>query len=96
MMANSTPDGAAEQSMWSVLLLNDDTTPMEFVVYIIERFFEADHDSAKRKMLGAHNEGSVECGVYPYEEAKTKALQVTNFARKHQHTLQCCVIERKP
>ena len=94
MMANSTPDGSG-QSMWSVLLLNDDTTPMEFVVYVIERFFEADHESAARIMLSAHNEGSVECGVYPYEEAKTKALQVTDFARKHQHTLQC-VIERKP
>ena len=61
MMTTSTPDGTSEQSMWSVLLLNDDTTPMEFVVYVIERFFEADHESAKRIMLGAHNEGSVEC-----------------------------------
>jgi ATP-dependent Clp protease adaptor protein ClpS len=95
MMANSTPNGTFEQPMWSVLLLNDDTTPMEFVVHVLERFFEADHESATRIMLGAHTDGSVECGVYPYEEAKTKALQVTEFARKHQHTLQC-VIERKP
>ena len=80
--------------MWSVLLLNDDTTPMEFVVNVVERFFEVDHDSATRIMLGAHNEGSVECGFYPYEEAKTKALQVTDFAKRHQHSLRC-VIEQK-
>jgi ATP-dependent Clp protease adaptor protein ClpS len=91
-MANST---FPKPSMWSVLLLNDDTTPMEFVVHVIERFFEADHETATRIMLSAHNEGSVECEFYPYEIAKAKALQVSDFARKHQHTLQC-VIERKP
>jgi ATP-dependent Clp protease adaptor protein ClpS len=91
-MANST---GSESSMWSVLLLNDDSTPMEFVVLVIERFFEADHETATRIMLSAHNEGSVECGFYPYEKAKAKAQQVTDFSRKHQHTLQC-IIERKP
>jgi ATP-dependent Clp protease adaptor protein ClpS len=95
MIANSMPDDTSEQPMWSVLLFNDDTTPMEFVVHVIERFFETDHESAKRIMFRAHNEGVVECGVYPYEEAKIRAVRVTDFARKHQHPLRCS-IERKP
>lgn len=56
--------------MWSVLLFNDDSTPMEFVAHVIERFFETDHKSAKRIMFRAHNEGVFECGVYPYEGRK--------------------------
>jgi ATP-dependent Clp protease adaptor protein ClpS len=70
MIANPTPDSTLQQSMWSVLLLNDDNTPMEFVVHVIERFFEADHESAKRIMFRVHNERAAECGVYSYEEAE--------------------------
>jgi ATP-dependent Clp protease adaptor protein ClpS len=77
-----------------VLLLNDDYTPMEFVVGAIERFFDMDRESARHLMLRVHSEGIAECGIYPYEMAKAKATQVVEFARKHRHPLQC-QIERK-
>jgi ATP-dependent Clp protease adaptor protein ClpS len=89
-----TDDGSAEGSTWSVSLLNDNHTPMDFVVDVIEKVFDVDFESAKHLMLRAHNEGAAECGIYPYEVAKAKATQVTDFAREHQHPLQA-VIERK-
>jgi ATP-dependent Clp protease adaptor protein ClpS len=85
---------SSEDSTWSVLLLNDDHTPMDFVVDAIEEFFEMDRESAMRLMLRVHNEGTAECGTYSHEIAKAKATQVIAFAREHQHPLQC-VIERK-
>jgi ATP-dependent Clp protease adaptor protein ClpS len=85
---------SAEGSTWSVLLLNDDHTPMDFVVDVIERVFDIDLESARQLMLRVHNEGTAECGIYPYEIAKAKAAQVADFAREHQHPLQA-VIERK-
>ncbi|HWM80598.1 MAG TPA: ATP-dependent Clp protease adapter ClpS [Pseudolabrys sp.] len=81
-------------SLYRVLILNDDYTPMEFVVYVIERFFGKDHEAANRIMLHVHNHGIGECGVYTYEVAETKVTQVMDFARKHQHPLQC-VMEKK-
>ena len=76
-------------SLYRVLLLNDDYTPMEFVIHVLERFFQKDHDSATRVMLHVHNHGVGECGVYTYEVAETKVTQVMDFARQHQHPLQC-------
>ena len=87
--------GSAQDEKWSVLLLNDDATPMEFVVGVIERFFDMDRERATHLMLRVHNEGIGECGVYSQEIAKAKADQVTDFAREHRHPLQC-VVERKP
>lgn len=81
-------------SLYRVLILNDDYTPMEFVVHVIERFFSKDHEAANRIMLHVHNHGIGECGVYTYEVAETKVTQVMDFARKHQHPLQC-VMEKK-
>jgi ATP-dependent Clp protease adaptor protein ClpS len=81
-------------SMYRVLLLNDDYTPMEFVVDVLQRFFNKDRDSATRIMLHVHHHGIGECGVYTYEVAETKVTQVMDFARKHQHPLQC-VMEKK-
>lgn len=81
-------------NMYRVLILNDDYTPMEFVVHVLERFFNKDHESATRIMLHVHNHGIGECGVYTYEVAETKVTQVMDFARKHQHPLQC-VMEKK-
>ena len=69
-------DHPAEDAKWSVLLLNDDNTPMDFVVDVIEQVFEIDLESARRLMLRVHNEGSVECGAYSQEMAKAKANQV--------------------
>jgi ATP-dependent Clp protease adaptor protein ClpS len=77
-----------------VLLLNDDYTPMEFVVHVIMRFFAKSQEDATRIMLHVHNHGVGECGVFTYEVAETKVTQVMDFARKHQHPLQC-VMEKK-
>jgi ATP-dependent Clp protease adaptor protein ClpS len=81
-------------SMYRVLLLNDDYTPMEFVVHVLERFFNKDRESATRIMLHVHQNGIGECGIFTYEVAETKVTQVMDFARKHQHPLQC-VMEKK-
>jgi ATP-dependent Clp protease adaptor protein ClpS len=76
-------------SLYRVLLLNDDYTPMDFVVHVLERFFNKDRDAALRIMLHVHHNGVGECGVYTYEVAETKVTMVMDFARKHQHPLQC-------
>jgi ATP-dependent Clp protease adaptor protein ClpS len=81
-------------SLYRVLILNDDYTPMEFVVHVLERFFQKDREAATRIMLHVHNHGVGECGVYTYEVAETKVAQVMDFARQHQHPLQC-VMEKK-
>jgi ATP-dependent Clp protease adaptor protein ClpS len=81
-------------SLYRVLLLNDDYTPMEFVVHVLERFFNKDRETATRIMLHVHQHGVGECGIFTYEVAETKVTQVMDFARKHQHPLQC-VMEKK-
>ena len=81
-------------SLYRVLLLNDDYTPMDFVIHILERFFQKDRDAATRIMLQVHNHGVGECGVYTYEVAETKVMQVMEAARENQHPLQC-VMEKK-
>jgi ATP-dependent Clp protease adaptor protein ClpS len=81
-------------SMYRVLILNDDYTPMEFVVHVLERFFNKDSEAAHRIMMHVHNHGVGECGIYTYEVAETKVTQVMDFSRKHQHPLQC-VMEKK-
>lgn len=81
-------------SLYRVLILNDDYTPMEFVVHVLERFFNKDAEAATKIMLHVHHHGIGECGVFTYEVAETKVTQVMDFARKHQHPLQC-VMEKK-
>ena len=81
-------------NLYRVLILNDDYTPMEFVVHVIERFFNKDVETATKIMLHVHQHGIGECGVFTYEVAETKVTQVMDFARKHQHPLQC-VMEKK-
>lgn len=81
-------------NLYRVLLLNDDYTPMEFVVHVLQRFFNKNADEATRIMLHVHQHGVGECGVYTYEIAETKVTLVMDFARKHQHPLQC-VMEKK-
>ena len=76
-------------SLYRVLILNDDYTPMEFVVYVLERFFQKDREAATRIMLHVHQYGVGVCGVYTYEVAETKVAQVIETARRHQHPLQC-------
>jgi ATP-dependent Clp protease adaptor protein ClpS len=81
-------------SMYRVLLLNDDYTPMDFVIGVLCSFFHKNFDDANRIMWQVHNNGVGECGVYTYEVADTKVTQVMDHARKHQHPLQC-VMEKK-
>ncbi len=76
-------------SMYKVLMLNDDYTPMEFVVHVLERFFGKSADEATKIMLHVHQKGVGVCGVYTYEVAETKVTQTMDLARKHQHPLQC-------
>ena len=75
--------------MYKVLLLNDDYTPMEFVVYVLERFFGMDQQRATTVMLHVHRRGVGICGVYTYEVAETKVNQVMEFSQENQHPLQC-------
>ena len=76
-------------SQYKVLLLNDDYTPMEFVVMVLKRFFRMDLEQATRVMLHVHQKGVGVCGIFPYEVAETKVNQVMDFARQNQHPLQC-------
>ena len=78
-------------SMYKVLMLNDDYTPMEFVVHVLERFFGKSRDEATRIMLSVHQRGVGLCGIYTYEVAETKVTQVMELARKNQHPLQCTI-----
>ena len=80
---------AKKPSMYKVIMLNDDYTPMEFVVMILERFFNKNHEEASHIMLHVHQKGVGVCGVYTYEIAETKVTQVMDLARQHQHPLQC-------
>jgi ATP-dependent Clp protease adaptor protein ClpS len=75
--------------LYSVVLLNDDYTPMEFVVEVLERFFRMDRESATRVMLEVHMKGKGICGVFTYEIAETKVAQVLGFSRDNQHPLMC-------
>ncbi|MFN6978821.1 MAG: ATP-dependent Clp protease adapter ClpS [Gemmobacter sp.] len=75
--------------LYKVLLLNDDYTPMEFVVHVLERFFGLSHAQAFELMLTVHKKGLAVVGVFSFEVAETKVAQVMDFARRHQHPLQC-------
>jgi ATP-dependent Clp protease adaptor protein ClpS len=88
-VVTKTKDQTQKPAMYKVLLLNDDYTPMEFVVHVLERFFGKSQEDATRIMLHVHNHGVGICGVYTYEIAETKVTQVIDFARQHQHPLQC-------
>lgn len=79
--------------LYGVILLNDDYTPMEFVVMILEKHFNKDHEGATQIMLKVHTEGRALCGIYPYEIAETKVTLVTQEAQRDGHPLQC-VLER--
>jgi len=89
-----TKSKTAKPPLYKVILLNDDYTPMEFVVHVLERFFNKDQEAAHRIMMHVHQHGIGECGIFTYEVAETKVTQVMDFARKHQHPLQC-IMEKK-
>lgn len=101
MSANSDPehdDGLALQEarpklkkppLYKVVLLNDDFTPMDFVVHVLEKFFDMDRVKATQIMLNVHTKGAGDCGVYTYEIAETKVHQVNTYAREQEHPLLC-------
>ena len=88
-VVTQTKAKTAKPSLYRVLILNDDYTPMEFVVYVLERFFNKSREDATRIMLHVHQNGVGVCGVFTYEVAETKVAQVIDAARRHQHPLQC-------
>jgi ATP-dependent Clp protease adaptor protein ClpS len=88
-IATKTLTKPKKPSQYKVLMLNDDYTPMEFVVIVLKRFFRMDMDQATRVMLHVHQKGVGVCGIFPYEVAETKVNQVMDFARQNQHPLQC-------
>ena len=88
-IATKTRAKPKKPSLFKVLMLNDDYTPMEFVVLVLRRFFQMDLEQATRVMLHVHQKGIGVCGIFPYEIAETKVNQVMDFARQNQHPLQC-------
>jgi len=88
-LATRTRTRTKQPTPYRVLLLNDDYTPMEFVVLVLQRFFRMNMEEATRVMLHVHQKGVGVCGVFSYEVAETKVSQVIDFARENQHPLQC-------
>jgi ATP-dependent Clp protease adaptor protein ClpS len=88
-IATKTRAKSKKPSQFKVLMLNDDYTPMEFVVLVLKRFFHMDLEQATQVMLHVHQKGVGICGVFPYDIAETKVTQVMDFARQNQHPLQC-------
>ncbi len=88
-LATKTRAKPKKPSQYKVLMLNDDYTPMEFVVMVLKRFFRMDLEQATRVMLHVHQRGVGVCGIFPYEVAETKVNQVMDCARENQHPLQC-------
>lgn len=81
--------------MFKVLLLNDDYTPMDFVVQVLQRFFHMDRERATTVMLKVHTEGRGLCGIYSKDVAASKVDQVSHYAKAHEHPLQCVMEENK-
>jgi ATP-dependent Clp protease adaptor protein ClpS len=88
-VATKTRTRPKKPSMYKVLMLNDDYTPMEFVVLVLKRYFRMDLEQATRVMLHVHQRGVGVCGIFPLEVAETKVNQVMDFAKVNQHPLQC-------
>jgi ATP-dependent Clp protease adaptor protein ClpS len=84
-----SPEAAGQPPMFRVLLLNDDFTPMEFVVYVLESVFDMNRETATRLVLQIHHQGKGECGIYPVSVAAARAKLVQDLAREHQHPLSC-------
>jgi ATP-dependent Clp protease adaptor protein ClpS len=88
-VATRTRTRTKSPSPYKVLMLNDDYTPMEFVVHVLQSFFKMSIEDATRVMLHVHQRGVGVCGIFPYEVAETKVAQVMDFARANEHPLQC-------
>ncbi len=91
--ATKTQPKVKRPPVYKVLLLNDDYTTMEFVVHVLQKFFQKSFDEATRIMLHVHMKGLAVCGFYPREIAETKVTQVVDYARKNEYPLQCTMEE---
>ena len=91
LIKTQTKNKLKKPSLYKVLILNDDYTPMEFVVDVIQKVFKKSHDEATKIMLQIHTEGIGICGIYPLEIAETKMNQVLNLSKESQHPLQCII-----
>ena len=87
-----TKEKLKKPSLYKVIMLNDDYTPMDFVVYLLKNFFNKNHDEASKIMLEVHNNGAGVCGVFTYEIAETKILKVVNTSRTNGFPLLCTLI----
>ena len=90
-LATKVKERTKKPSMYKVLMLNDDYTPMEFVIHVLEMFFNKSSDEATQIMLHVHQRGVGLCGVFTYEVAETKVSQTIDLARQHDHPLQCTI-----
>jgi ATP-dependent Clp protease adaptor protein ClpS len=90
-VATRTRTKTRKPALYKVLMLNDDYTPMEFVIHVLERFFSKSREESTRIMLHVHRRGVGVCGVFTYEIAETKVTQVMDLARQSQHPLQCTI-----
>ena len=88
LIKTQTKEKLKKPSLYKVLILNDDYTPMEFVIEVLEKFFQKNREEATQIMLHVHQRGVGVCGIYTYDLAETKAMQVMNYARKYEHPLQ--------
>jgi len=88
---NKTQSKIKKPNFYEVILLNDDFTTMEFVVRVLQLFFNMTKITANKIMLKIHNEGSAICGIYPYEVAETKVMQITNLAKQNHYPLKCII-----
>jgi ATP-dependent Clp protease adaptor protein ClpS len=93
LVVEEAKPGLKRPPLYQVILLNDDYTPMEFVVDVLERIFSLDRTRATRVMLEVHTRGKGVCGVFTYEIAETKVAQTTSYSRQHQHPLLCTMEE---
>jgi len=88
-VVDRTKPKTRKPSMYKVIMLNDDFTPMEFVILVLERFFSKSHEEATNIMLHVHQKGVGICGVFTYEVAETKVNEVMDLAQQHEHPLRC-------
>mgnify|MGYP001174867326 FL=1 len=91
LLVKEAPPELKKPKMYKVVMVNDDYTPMEFVVHVLESFFSMNRQQATKVMLEVHSKGKGVCGIFPYDLAETKATQVVDYARSNEHPLICTV-----
>ena len=91
LLLEESKPGLKKPSLYKVMMINDDYTPMEFVVHVLQSFFSMDREKATRIMLQVHKDGKANCGIFTRDIAETKAAQVVEYAKQNEHPLQCVI-----